>query len=337
MSRTQSTDPPRKIVVGTAMDAYYGTFDGLDDRLARLGALIDMMAAQAAERYDGAGLDLAALPEIAVNGGRRGTAAEVSFPLEGAVLETMGAKARQHRCYIVVPMFLTESELTGGPEGTYSNAAVLIDRDGKVAGIYRKVFPVAVGPDNVLEGGVLPGRTFPVFECDFGKLGIQICFDMAYDDGWAALDRGGAELVVWTTQSPGQIKSSARALRHHYYVLTSTWRNNASLFDPTGAMIREISQARGEGPVFVEQIDLSYVLLGWQPPLANGAVFDETFGERAGYRYSEAEDGGIFWSNDPDTPIMEMVRRLDLDLPAAEIALNRRLQDAARGGPPETE
>lgn len=337
MARTQSTDPPGKIIVGTVMEAYYGTFDGLDDRLARLGELIDLMAARAAERYDGAGLDLAALQEIAVNGGRKGTAAEVSFPLEGAVLDAMGAKARQHRCYIVVPMYLAESELTGRPEGTYANAAVLLDRDGEIAGIYRKVYPVAVGPDNVLEGGVLPGRTFPVFECDWGRLGIQICFDMAYDAGWDALDRGGAELVVWSTQSPGQIKAAARALRHRYYVLTSTWRNNASLFDPTGAMIREIRQDRDEGPVFVERIDLSYVLLGWQPALRNGAAFDDAFGPRAGYRYSEAEDGGIFWSNDPDLPVMEMVEQLELDLPAGEIALNRRLQDAARGGPPEAE
>ncbi|NLF32129.1 MAG: carbon-nitrogen hydrolase family protein [Planctomycetes bacterium] len=337
MSPSQSSDLPRKIVVGTAMQPYWGEYPGLEARLAQLAALIDRMADEAARRYDGAGLDVAALPEVAVNGGLNGVGDEVSFPLDGPVLEALGGAARRHRCYVVVPMYLTETELSGGTAGTYSNAAVLLDRDGEIAGIYRKVHAVPVGPRRVMEGGVLPGSTFPVFDCDFGRLGIQICYDMVYDDGWAALDRKGAELVVWTTQSPGQIKASARAHRHRYFVLTSTWRNNASLFDPTGAMIREISQARGEGPVFVEQIDLSYVLLGWQPALGNGAAFDEAFGDRAGYRYSEAEDGGIFWSNDPATPIMDMVRQLKLELPDERIAADGVLQDVARGGPPAAE
>ena len=71
-----------------------------------------------------------------------------------------------------------------------------------MAGIYRKVHPVASQQTDRLEGGVLPGKDFPVFTCDFGKVGVQICYDMFFDDGWAALARKGAELVIWPTQSP---------------------------------------------------------------------------------------------------------------------------------------
>ena len=110
----------------------------------------------------------------------------------------------------------------------YSNAAVLLDRKGKVAGIYRKVFPVASRDKAVLEGGVTPGRDFPVFDCDFGRVGIQVCFDYAYDEGWEVLDRKGAELVIWSTQSPGQIRPAFRARRNNYFVLTSTWRYRAT-------------------------------------------------------------------------------------------------------------
>ena len=60
----------------------------------------------------------------------------------------------------------------------------------------------------------------------------------------------------------------------------------------------------------------------------------ERFGERVGYRYYEAEDVGIFWSNDPSTPIAQMTRELGLDHVDTEIERNRRVQDAARGGPP---
>jgi hypothetical protein len=154
---------------------------------------------------------------------------------------------------------------------------------------------------------------------------------MAYDDGWETLARKGAELVLWPTMSPGQINAACRATRYRYFIVSSTWRDNASLVDPTGHVIAEIREPER---TLVEQIDLAYVLLSWQPELRNGKAFDDKYGGRAGYRYSEAEDGGIFWSNDPATPIMEMVRELDLELAGEKVERSRRLQDKLRGGPP---
>src|SRR5262245_9420281 len=129
---------PRKVIVGTAMHNMFRPYPGLEERLAELAGLVDRMAEESAIRYAGARLDIAALPEMAVNGGREGAMAEVAYPLEGAVLDVMAAKAREHQCYVVVPLYLVD-----GPEkGLYSNAAALLDREGKVAGIYRKVFVV---------------------------------------------------------------------------------------------------------------------------------------------------------------------------------------------------
>lgn len=318
---------PRKVIVGTSMYNMFHEYPGLEKRLEELGGLIDQMAERAATKYPGGRLDIAALPEAAVSGEAHGSVAEVAFPLEGPVLDVMGARARGHQCYIVVPLYMVEDR----QKDLYSNAAALLDRKGEVAGIYRKVFPVVSADTEVAEGGVTPGKDFPVFDCDFGRVGIQICYDMAFDEGGEVLGRKGAELVVWTSQWPGQISPACRALRNNYFVLTSTWRNNASLLDPTGHVIREIGGGDG---VFVEQIDLDYVLLPWQRALREGRAFDEKYGDRAGYRYSEAEDGGIFWSNDPDKPIMEMVRELGLELKADELERSRKLQDRLRGGPP---
>jgi len=317
---------PRKVVVGAAMLDMFHHYPGLEERLEQLAGLVDRMAAQAAEQCAGARLDIAALPECAVNGGLSGPAEEVSFPLEGPVLDIMGSKAREHSCHVVLPLMLAEDR----DAGVFSNAAVLLGRCGEVMGIYRKVHAVPGPGDEKLEGGVMPGRDFPVFACDFGRAGVQICYDMAFDEDWEVLGRKGAELVVWPSQWPGQINPSARALRHEYFVLTSTWRNNASLIDPTGHVIREI---RKDG-VFVAQIDLEYVLLHWQAALKEGKAFDERYGARAGYRYDPAEDSGIFWSNDPQTPIMEMVRALGLEPKPEQLARSRTLQDKVRGGPP---
>jgi beta-ureidopropionase len=317
--------PPRKVVVGTAMYAMWGAYPGLDRRLEALGEIIDEMAREATVRYPGSTLDLAVLPEDAVCGGRNGSAPERSVPLEGTVLEAMAAKARQHGTYVVVPLFLVENSETD----LCTNAAALLDRAGKLVGIYRKVHPVAAKTSPLLEDGVAPGTEFPVFPCDFGRLGIQICFDMEFEDGWAALAQQGAEIVVWPSQSPQTVQPAAHAMRHRYYIVSSTWRNNASIFEPTGMIAAQILPPRR---VLVHQIDLNYMLLGWQPELRNGEALRDKYGSKVGYHYSEAEDRGLFWSNDPHLPIAQMVRELGLETLDETLARNRKLQDSLRGG-----
>jgi hypothetical protein len=103
------------------------------------------------------------------------------------------------------------------------------------------------------------------------------------------------------------------------------------MFDPTGDII---AQTTDPGSVLVSQIDLSYVLLGWQPALQGGQALSDKYGDAVGYRYSEAEDGGIFWSNDPKLPIMKMVREMGMELQAECFARNLRTEQKLRGGPP---
>jgi predicted amidohydrolase len=318
---------PRKVVVATSMFGPYGRWPGLAARLGELGDLIDRMAEEAGALHPGRRMDLAVLPEDAVCGGRPGTAAERSVPLEGPVLQSMGTKAREHGTYVVVPLFMAEP----GRRGAYSNAAVLVDRTGAVAGIYRKVHPVLVPPDNTLEGGVEPGVDYPVVHTDFGTVGAQVCFDINFPEGWETLGAGGADIVVWPTQSPGLVRPSAYALQWRYHVLSATWRNNASLFDPMGLVLAQIREPR---IVLACEIDLSFVVLPWSGQLRNGAYLAERYGDRIGYRYSEAEDAGIFWSNDPAIPVGEMVREAGLETVDELLARNRASQDLARREPP---
>ena len=50
-----------------------------------------------------------------------------------------------------------------------------------------------------------------------------------------------------------------------------------------------------------------------------------------GYHYEHEQDFGMFWSNDPQTTIGAMIASLGLEEFDAQVARNRRLQDAARG------
>ena len=165
-----------------------------------------------------------------------GNAMEWSFPLEGPVKDTFVRKALEHHCHIVVPLYLLEGKNTK----SCSNAAVLFGRKGEVAGIYRKVHLVVDSQTHALEHGATPGKEVPVFSCDFGKLGIQICYDMDFDYGWRELARQGAEIVAWPTQSPQTTRPVPRAIEGSTYIISSTWRHNASIFEPTGKIISQV-------------------------------------------------------------------------------------------------
>lgn len=313
--------PPRKVVVGTAIFGPYGRYPGLEERMRVLSGLVDEMAREAAKLHPARGLDLAVLPESAVTR-TSGTAAERAVPLQGAVADTFGALARKHKTYLIVSLDLVE------PDGAYSNAAVLFDRSGRVAGIYRKRHPVAVVNTDELEQGITPGRDCPVFDCDFGRVGIQICWDIQFEDGWDALAQAGAEIVAWPSASPATLLPSARAAQHRYYVVSSTWRDNATIYEPTGMVAARTQKA---GTVLVHELDLSHAILCWSSFLNDGKALSDKYGDKVGYHYSPTEDMGLFWSNDPNMTIGAMVRSIggeELDL---QIARNRRLQDEARG------
>jgi hypothetical protein len=226
----------------------------------------------------------------------------------------------------VAPLLLQEAD----PPRRISNAAVLVDRRGSLVGIYRKVHPVAPQGSDVVENGTTPGRDFPVFECDFGRVGIQICFDLLYADGWAALAKQGAEIVALPSASPETVHPSLYALQHRYYIFSAAPRDHAAVFSPLGVIEAQITREA----VLVHQIDLSYALLHWEAVLEEGEGLRRRFGDRVGFYYYRPEDAGIFWSNDPETPIAQMIASLGLTESDANVERVRRLEDAARGGPP---
>src|SRR5262245_21442229 len=71
--KSTSNHPPRKVIVGTVMQAFWGTYPGFRNRLDQLAGIVDQMAAEAKTQY-GRGLDLAVLPEVAITGEAEGDA-----------------------------------------------------------------------------------------------------------------------------------------------------------------------------------------------------------------------------------------------------------------------
>src|SRR5437588_3392186 len=131
---TTSNRPPRKVIVGTAMQSFWGQYPGLHNRLDQLAGIVDQMAAQAKTKYSRR-LDLAVLPETAITGEADGDALAHSVPFDGLVQEVFTRKAREHGCYIVDPNYLHDSK----EKKASTNAAVLVGRKGEVMGTYRKI------------------------------------------------------------------------------------------------------------------------------------------------------------------------------------------------------
>jgi hypothetical protein len=266
--------PPRKVIVGTTVFGPYGKYPGLEERLDELCDLVDEMTALTAKRYPGRGLDLSILPESAATA-TSSLAHDRAGPLKSEIRDTFGALARRHKSYILLPLNLAEE----GPHGPIaSNAAVLFDRRGEVAGICRKLHPVAgVGSDE-LEAGITPGRYVPVF------------------------------------------------IRHRYYVISSVWRDNATIFEPTGMVAAQILPPER---ILVHQLDLSYSILGWSSFLRNGQTLKDKFGEKVGFHYSTREDMGLFWSNEPATTIGAMIRSIGGEELDRQVERNGRLHATA--------
>jgi len=316
---------PRKVLVGTEISGYDAILKyPLEKRFQHMDELVDAMDAQASAKYPGKRLDLVVLGEYFMS--RPSEVLEQQAVRLGDVTERIEACAKRHGCYLVVPMVLREE----GEPARYSNAAALIDREGRLAGIYRKVHPCTDLKYALLEGGMTPGRDFPVFDCDFGRIGIQICYDVFYPEGWQALAKEGAEIVAFPSETPQTARPSMYALQHRYYVVSATPRDHAAVYNPLGMID---AQATQEG-VLVHQIDLSYAITGWEAGLDGGESLKRKYGDKVGYTYYQGEDAGIFWSNDPKMSIGQMFKAFGYPEPEDDTERSRMLQDKVRGGPP---
>ena len=139
-------------------------------------------------------LDLIALPEVTYPayflGTQDMTACGVLSPAEAA--EAFAAKAREHGVYIAVGLALDahgDEVVAGGPR--YANGALLIGRDGEVVGRYDK--SLLWHFDN---RWFAAGEAYPVFETDFGRVGMLVCADGRLPEIARCLTLDGAQIIL---------------------------------------------------------------------------------------------------------------------------------------------
>jgi len=187
--------------------------------------------------------DIVCLPEGITLVGTTDDYISASEPVPGPTTEYLGEIARKHNLYIVAGILEKKEDIV-------YNTAVLIDRGGNLAGKYRKVSL----PQEEIDGGITPGNSFPVFNTDFGKIGLMICWDVTFPEPAKALAQKGAEIIFLPIWGGDVNLTKARAIENQVYVVSSTYDMITAVFDQEGKILK---QATDKNPVIVTELDLN--------------------------------------------------------------------------------
>jgi len=187
--------------------------------------------------------DIILLPEGITIVGTGKAYRDVAEPVPGPTTARLGEAARKHRAWIAAGLY----ERDGG--GLY-NTAVLIDREGRFTGKYRKVYI----PREETEGGLLPGYDYPVFDTDFGRVGMMICWDVQYADPARGLALRGAELILMPIWGGNVTLARARAIENHLFIAASGYNYPTHVIDPDGEIL---ATAAADGAAAIVTVDLN--------------------------------------------------------------------------------
>lgn len=164
-------------------------------------------------------------------------------PVPGPTTNAVAELARKHRMYVVCPV----REQAGDRQ---YNTAVLIDRQGKIAGYYRKVF--------VYWGENLhPSREgVKAFDTDFGRVVLLTCFDLNFAELWQQADELGAEIVFWPSAYGGGSPLNAYATAFNYYIVPV---GEGNVIDSTGKTLENVEKPRPGQFIATLDLDRTFV------------------------------------------------------------------------------
>jgi len=226
---------------------------------------------------------------------------EVAEKIPGSVVNPFADFAKMHRCYVICP---TYSRM----DGHIYIAAVLIDRTGKIVGEYHKSRPT----DGEIESGVRPGSLDPpVFDTDFGKIGIQICFDIKWEEGWQKLKEKGAEIIFWPSAYGGGREVNSRAWRHQVYVVSSTQKGSAKICDLTGDVIAQTGSWQPNWTCAGVNLEKAFILT-W-PAVTFFEKIQQKYGRKIKLTTFDEEEWTIIESLDPQLKVADILKEFKLE------------------------
>jgi len=118
---------------------------------------------------------------------------DLAEPVPGPTTERLGRAAREAGVAVVAPVFERRAA------GLYHNSAAVIDADGKIAGLYRKMH-IPDDPVYYEKFDFTPGDLgFPAFDVKAGRVATLICWDQWYPEGARMAALAGAAVLFYPT------------------------------------------------------------------------------------------------------------------------------------------
>jgi len=224
----------------------------------------------------------------------------VAEKVPGPVVTPFLNFAATHKCYVICPTYTLE-------EGNIYISAVLINRQGKVVGQYNKMRPA----EGEMKNGVKPGAPDPpVFQTDFGKIGIQICFDIKFEEGWKALKDKGAQIIFWPSAYAAGQEISSRAWRHQVYLVTSTQKDTSKICDLTGETIVQTGRWQRNWVCAPVNLEKAFILT-W-PAFTLFPEIQKKYGSRIAIKTFSEEEWTIMESLDSELKIADVLKEFNL-------------------------
>jgi len=118
---------------------------------------------------------------------------DLAEPVPGPSTEVLAGVARETGTVIVSSLFERRAA------GLYHNTAVVLDADGSIAGVYRKMH-IPDDPGYYEKFFFTPGDLgFRPIDTSIGRLGVLVCWDQWYPEAARAMALAGAEILIYPT------------------------------------------------------------------------------------------------------------------------------------------
>jgi hypothetical protein len=159
--------------------------------------------------------------------------------------------AKKNSCYVVY------SYKHKVDDGSYRNTSLMIDREGKVVGTYNKNFPT-IGE---MDRGVKAGKDIAIVECDFGRVGMLICFDLLFEEIRDKYAEQRPDLLVFSSRYHGGIMQSIWAYTTQSYFVSSVEDRPglpSQIYNPMGDLVATTTNYTN---FIVKTVNLDYELV----------------------------------------------------------------------------
>lgn len=138
------------------------------------------------------------------------------------------------------------------PDGTFRNSTMMINRKGNIDGIYNKhhiVHGERYGND------IYCGTDAPIIECDFGKVGCVICFDLNFDPIRHKYEELRPEMLIACSNYHGGIMQNYWAYSCRTYFVSAFGYGESTIVSPVG---ETVSRSSSYYSYFTRVINLDY-------------------------------------------------------------------------------